>query len=205
MTTMKTIMLPAGSLDTNCYIVYDEAAKVAVVIDPSDEASLAAARVESLGLEVRGILLTHGHYDHAADAARIAARSGAEIWLHPADRSLPSWLTHGLPETRDLADGETLDFDGLRFTVLHTPGHTPGGVCFRCEDRLFVGDTLFAASCGRTDLPGGSWKELIASLRRLAELPGDYTVCPGHGDQTTLERERENNPYLRMAVRDAKR
>lgn len=197
---MKTTALTVGSIETNCYIIYNEDSKAAVVIDPSDEAALAEARIDALGLEVRAILLTHGHFDHGGDAGRLANRWKAPVYCHPADRALPSWLTHGLPETRPLAEGDALDFDGLRFTVLHTPGHTPGSVCFRCGDWLFAGDTLFAGSCGRTDLPGGNWKEMAASLRRLAALPGDCIVCPGHGEATTLAEERESNPYIEMAV-----
>ena len=122
------------------------------------------------------------------------------MYLHPADRSLPSWLTHGLEADRDLTEGEVLDLAGMRFTVLHTPGHTPGSVCFRCGDALFAGDTLFAGSCGRTDLPGGSWADMLLSLRRLAGLEGDCAVYPGHGETTTLEQERRSNPYMQMAA-----
>ena len=201
---MKLTSLSAGSIGTNCYILYEETSKAAVVVDPSDEAVLAAARIESLGLDVKAVLLTHGHFDHCGEAAKIADKAGVPIWMHPADRALPSWLTHGLPETRDLSDGETLDFDDLRFTVIHTPGHTPGSVCFRCGDWLFAGDTLFAGSCGRTDLPGGSGADMAASLRRLAALDGDCTVYPGHGEATTLEAERKRNPYLQMALENEK-
>ncbi len=197
---MKITQLTVGSIGTNCYMVYDEQTKAAVVIDPSDEAQLVEARIEALGLKVRAVLLTHGHFDHSGEAAKVAARAGVSIWMHPADKALPSWLTHGLPETRDLADAQTLDFDGLRFTVIHTPGHTPGSVCFRCGERLFAGDTLFAGSCGRTDLPGGSWQDMSASLRRLAALEGDCAVYPGHGEATTLDAERAGNQYLRMAL-----
>ena len=197
---MKLTQLTVGSIGTNCYMLYDETSKAAVVMAPSDEAVLVAARIEALGLDVKAVLLTHGHFDHSGEAAKIADRAGVPIWMHPADRALPSWLTHGLPDTRDLADGETLDFAGLQFTVIHTPGHTPGSVCFRCGDLLFAGDTLFAGSCGRTDLPGGSWQDMAASLRRLAALEGDCTVYPGHGEATTLEAERAENPYLKMAL-----
>ena len=197
---MKLTALTVGSIETNCYIVYDEETKGAVVIDPSDDAALVEARIAALGLQVRAILLTHGHFDHGGDTERIRRLSGAPVYLHPADRALPSWLTHGLSADVDLHDGDELDFDGLRFRVLHTPGHTPGSVCFLCGTLLFAGDTLFAGSCGRTDLPGGSWQDMAASLRRLAELDGDYTVYPGHGEPTTLDEERANNPYLEMAL-----
>ena len=197
---MQITSLTVGSIGTNCYIVYDEATKAAVVIDPSDEASLAAARIGALGLRVEAILLTHGHFDHGGDADRLRKQTGAPIWLHPADAALPSWLTHGLTADKALAEGDELDFGGLRFQVLCTPGHTPGSVCFRSGDLLFSGDTLFAGSCGRTDLPGGSWPEMLSSLRRLADLEGDYTVYPGHGETTTLDRERRSNPYMQMAL-----
>ena len=199
--SMTLSSLTVGSIGTNCYILYDEKTLDAVVIDPSDEAALAEARIKALGLQVRGILLTHGHFDHGGDADRIRKLTGAPIYVHPADRTLPSWLTHGLSGDRDLAEGDLLDFAGLRFTVLHTPGHTPGSLCFLCEDLLFAGDTLFAGSCGRTDLPGGSGADMLRSLRRLAELEGDYRVLPGHGEETTLAAERETNPYMRMALR----
>ena len=197
---MAITSLAVGSIGTNCYIVYQEATKNAVVIDPSDEASLVEARIAALGLKVRAILLTHGHFDHGGDADRIRKRCGAPVYLHPADRALPSWLTHGLRADEELADGQVLDFDGLRFRVLHTPGHTPGSVCFLCEGSLFAGDTLFAGSCGRTDLPGGSWPDMCASLRRLAELEGEYAVYPGHGEETLLSAERRENPYLLHAM-----
>ena len=196
---MTITSLTVGSIGTNCYILYNEASKAAVVIDPSDEATLVEARIEALGLQVQAILLTHGHFDHGGDVARIRERTGAPVYLHPADRALPSWLTHGLTADRDLADGDELELAGMRFTVLHTPGHTPGSVCFLCGDLLFAGDTLFAGSCGRTDLPGGSGADMLRSLRRLAELDGDYRVFPGHGEETTLERERRGNPYVQMA------
>ncbi len=198
---MKITQLTVGSIGTNCYIVYDEQTKAAVVIDPSDESKLVAVRIKAMQLDVKAVLLTHGHFDHSGDAARISKQAKASIWMHPADGKIPSWLTHGLPETRELTDGETLDFDGLRFTVLHTPGHTPGSVCFRCGDALFAGDTLFYRSCGRTDLPGGSWEDMSASLRRLAALEGDFAVYPGHGEATRLDAERAGNQFLQMALK----
>ena len=200
---MTITSLTVGSIGTNCYILYNEASKAAVIIDPSDEATLVEARIEALGLQVQAILLTHGHFDHGGDVERLRRRWPVPVWCHDADRALPSWLTHGAAWTDALRDGQRLDFDGLCFTVLHTPGHTPGSVCFLCEDLLFSGDTLFAGSCGRTDLPGGSWRDMAASLRRLAALEGEYRVLPGHGESSTLSLERAENPYLELALHQA--
>ena len=197
---MTLSSLSVGSIGTNCYILYQEDTKDAVVIDPGDDAALVEARLRGLGLRVRAILLTHGHFDHGGDAARIRDTSGAPIYLDPADLELPSWLTHGLSGTLPYPENGVLELAGLRFTVLPTPGHTPGGVCLLCGGFLFSGDTLFAGSCGRTDLPGGSWRQLAESLRSLAELEGDYQVFPGHGDATTLAEERRSNPYMQMAL-----
>ncbi len=200
---MTITSLTGGSIGTNCYILYQEDSKAAVVIDPGDDAALVKVRIEALGLRVLAILLTHAHFDHGGDAKKLSAAVGAPIYAHPAERELPSWLTHGLNWDKDLADGETLDFEGIRLSVLHTPGHTPGGVCFLCGDALFAGDTLFAGSCGRTDLPCGSWAQMRDSLRRLAALPGDYQVFPGHMEATTLETERKSNQYMQMALKNA--
>lgn len=196
---MTVTSLPVGSIGTNCYLLYDETTRDAAVIDPGDNAKPVAARIRELGLNVRGILLTHGHFDHCGDVKRIRKLTGAQVFVHPADRDLPIMLRRGLEADRDLADGDVLDLAGTRLRVLHTPGHTPGSVCFLCGDLLFSGDTLFAGSCGRTDFPGGSWPEMLASLRRLAELEGDYKVYPGHGEETTLEQERRFNPYMAQA------
>ena len=196
---MTVTSLPVGSIGTNCYLIYDETTKDAAVIDPGDNAKPVAARIKELGLNVRAILLTHGHFDHCGDVKRIRKLTGAQVFVHPADRDLPIMLRRGLEADRDLADGDVLDLAGTRLRVLHTPGHTPGSVCFLCGDLLFSGDTLFEGSCGRTDFPGGSWPEMLASLRRLAELEGDYKVYPGHGEETTLEQERRFNPYMAQA------
>ena len=198
---MKVTALTVGSIGTNCYIIYQEASGAAVVIDPSDDAELVEARLSALQLTPRAILLTHGHFDHGGDVDRLLRRWPVPVWCHPADRVLPSWLTHGVRFDRELAEGQLLDLDGIRLQVLHTPGHTPGSVCFLFAQggAVFTGDTLFQGSCGRTDLPGGSWKDMAASLRRLADLQGDYTLYPGHGDASGLDAEREENPYMEMA------
>lgn len=199
---MNLTTLALGPIGTNCYILYKEDTKTALVIDPGEEAERILARLEAQELRLAAILLTHGHFDHVGAVKTLAKKTGAAVYLHPADLDLPAWLTRPLPETLPLSDGQRLDFDGMELTVLHTPGHTPGGVCFLWENEkaLFTGDTLFAGSCGRTDL-GGSWPELAASLRRLAALPGNYSVYPGHEDATNLDAERERNPYIAMAFK----
>ena len=198
---MQLTSVTAGSIGTNCYLLYNPDTLAAVVVDPGDDGTLAAARIRALGLRVQAILLTHGHFDHASDTGPILALGKAPIYLHPADRSLPTWLTHGLPDTLPLADGDVLSFAGAELRVLHTPGHTPGSVCFLCGELLLCGDTLFAGSCGRVDLPGGSMEQMAASLRRLARLEGDYQVLPGHGEPSTLALERRHNTELLCALR----
>lgn len=197
---MNLTTLTVGPIETNCYIIYNEDAKSALVIDPGDEAERILARLGALGLTPAAILLTHGHFDHVEAVKALAEKTGAPVYLHPADLALPPWLTRPLPETLPLSDGQRLSFDGMELEVLHTPGHTPGGVCFLwgSEGVIFTGDTLFAGACGRTDL-GGSWPQLAASLRRLAALEGSYSVYPGHGEPTDLDTERARNPYIAMA------
>jgi hydroxyacylglutathione hydrolase len=192
---MQISVLPLGSLDTNCYVVTDEKTNETAVIDPGDDGERLAETLGTLGLRVKFILLTHGHYDHVGGVKALREATGAPVYLHAADLTLPGTITHGpLVYTNTYADGDSLALGSVRFAVLHTPGHTPGSVCLLAgDDVLFSGDTLFAGSCGRTDLPGGSMDDMLASLKKLAALPGDRTVYPGHGDNTTLGLERENN------------
>ncbi len=194
---MKIYTLPLGQLQTNCYLVADEDG-VAAVIDPAaaPERILQTARGSSL--TIQAILLTHGHFDHVGAVAGLSQALRCPVWMHESELTLPEYLTDGpLYYTDGYGEGDTVTVGRLNFTVLHTPGHTPGSVCLRCEDALFSGDTLFAGSCGRTDFSGGSGSEMCRSLRRLAQLPGDLAVYPGHGEATTLEREKRVNPYMR--------
>ncbi len=192
---MEMLVMPVGSYQTNCYIVWQAEREDCVLIDPGDAPQKILETVEQQGKRVAAILLTHGHFDHVGAVRKIAEKTGCPVYLHPEEKKLPFFMTAGpLYSTDGYAD--KLSVAGLNFAVLHTPGHTPGSVCLICEDVLFSGDTLFAGSCGRTDFPGSDPKEMVVSLEKLRELPGDYRVFPGHGEDTTLSYERENNPYM---------
>lgn len=201
---IKTI--PVGQLETNCYVVINEKTLECVVIDAGDESNAILDYLESNNLRCRAILLTHGHYDHVGAVDTVAEETGALVYMnerddarHAADERMPYTLKEN---GKSYDDGDVIEIAGLRFEVIATPGHTPGGVTLRCEDVLFTGDTLFKGSCGRTDLPGGDMMQELRSLRRICELPGDYEVYPGHMDPSTLEREREFNYYCRAAIRN---
>lgn len=189
--------LTLGDYQTNCYIIRDAASKTCCVIDPGYQPETVLDRVRALGLEVEAILLTHGHFDHVGAVRLLAAETGCRVYLCKEDLALPPMLTDGaLYYTDSYQDGDTLSLWGLTIRVLQTPGHTPGSVCLLIEDSMFAGDTLFAGSCGRTDLPGGNSRAMGDSLRRLASLTENYTVYPGHGGSSTLAREKQYNPYL---------
>jgi glyoxylase-like metal-dependent hydrolase (beta-lactamase superfamily II) len=153
--------------------------------------------VKRLKKNLAAILLTPGHFDHVGAVKDLVADTDCKVYIHEYELSLPASLTAGpLYCTNVYGEGDVLQLAGLTIRVLHTPGHTPGSVCLMIEDNLFSGDTLFRDSCGRTDLPGGNPTEIFQSLRRLAALEGDYRVLPGHSMETTLEDERQYNPYL---------
>lgn len=206
---MKVQPFRVGIIDTNCYLVTDEEKNESFVVDPGDMSPrLEAALKEG---NVKYILLTHGHYDHILGAAEAKSLTGAEILIHSADAPClyDSDLSRAglhfpleqekITADRTLEDGDEIDFAGKKIKVIHTPGHTPGCVCYLCEEDelMFSGDTLFQMSMGRTDFPGGSTLEMINSLSRLRDLSENYTVFPGHGPATSLDFERENNPYMR--------
>ena len=196
MLNMKHLAL--GAYQTNCYLVWEENSPTCVVIDPGYEPDTILDEAKKLGKEITAVLLTHGHFDHVGGVKELAAETGCPVYLHEAELSMPPQMTAGpLFYTNTYGEGDFVEAAGLSFKVLHTPGHTPGSVCLLCENAMFSGDTLFWGSCGRTDLPGGSWATIRKSLLRLADLSGDYDVYPGHGDATTLSFERKMNPYMR--------
>ena len=203
---MKIYTLPLGDYQTNCYIVHADDSPACALIDPGYQPGTILKALDSLGLKPDAILLTHGHFDHVGAVEKLVEATGCALWMSQSDWSqFPSpVIAHYFPlancdfcEVNFCEDGEAIHAGGLTFRAIATPGHTTGSMCYLCENALFSGDTLFARSCGRTDLPGGDWDTIMDSLKRLAALEGDCTVLPGHGEASTLERERRLNPYMR--------
>jgi len=202
--TIRTFQV--GELCVNAYLVYDDP-REAVLIDPGDEANRLLAAVAAEGVCVKAILLTHAHFDHIGAAEAVASATGAPLYLHREEeaaltdptRNLSGFFGAALTVTGDirpLRDGDTVTVGGLSFEVLHTPGHTVGGVCYRTGDVLFSGDTLFCESIGRLDFPGGSGEAMRRSLERLLALPASTAVYPGHGEPTSIGHEQQYNPYV---------
>ncbi len=205
---MKIVMLSVGSLEANCYLVASEQGNVAV-IDPGAEAGRILEYLKTNQLTAKKILLTHGHFDHIGGVKELMEATEAKLVIHEADVAMLSDGRKNLsaafgkpypPMTAErlVQDGDIVTLDELSFTVLHTPGHTPGSVCYLMGETLFSGDTLFRDSIGRIDFPGGDMREMSASLQRLQELPENTAVLSGHGAQTTMGREKQYNPYLRI-------
>ncbi len=203
-------VLPVGLLQCNCSVIGDEASREAMVIDPGDQIEDVLKVVRKHGLQVKQIVITHAHIDHVGGAMKLRRLTGAPILLNQNDYALlrmldvqAGWIGMEPPEAvqidHDLADGDTLRAGSLNASVLHTPGHTEGSVClyFPAQSKLIAGDTLFAGSIGRTDLPGGSFEKILRSLhQRVLALPDETVVVPGHGTVTTIGEERESNPFL---------
>ncbi|HEY6866650.1 MAG TPA: MBL fold metallo-hydrolase [Candidatus Eisenbacteria bacterium] len=200
--------LTLGPFATNTYILVCEASRATAVIDVGFEPEVVLERLRDRGLSPRLLLNTHAHYDHVCGMRALQEAAGGDYWLHPADRPLLDHLREqgaafGLPPAtppavvHDLEDGQRLTLGEMSLEVIHTPGHSPGGVTFRCGDDLWVGDTLFAGSIGRTDLPGGSFATLERAIHtRLFQLGDRMRVHPGHGPSTTIGRERLENPFV---------
>ena len=202
---MKVKVMQVGAIGTNCYILADEGTGKAAVIDPGDEAGAIANVLEADKADVEYILLTHGHYDHTTGVPELKRRFPAtKVYIHRADANgAGSQLFPLAGQVKDLnyyQEGDTLTLGSLTILVMETPGHSPGSVTLQVGDVLFTGDTLFCGSCGRTDLRGGSYDQIMASLKRLGKLEGDFHVCPGHDRTSTLEQERRHNPFLREAM-----
>ncbi|HEY1901108.1 MAG TPA: MBL fold metallo-hydrolase [Terracidiphilus sp.] len=203
--------LPVGPLQCNCTVLGDEQAGEAIVIDPGDEVGRIHRRLTELELKLKQILVTHAHIDHVGGALRLKRLTGAPILLNENDLPLlkmmemqAGWLGVATPETAPpddpLTDGLVVGLASCPATVLHTPGHTQGSVClhFAPLNVLVAGDTLFAGSIGRTDLPGGNFDQILDSIgSRLLALPDETRVLPGHGPATTIGAERKSNPFLR--------
>ncbi len=203
---MKVEVLPVGEIGTNCCFVVSESGSTAI-LDPGAQCEKIVRKIEQNGWKPGMILLTHGHFDHIGAVRELKERYSIPVYIHSADAEmLDSPEKNGgmslmgrsitCPWDKTVEDGANISLDELEFTVIHTPGHTKGSVCYQVKDLIFSGDTLFCGGMGRTDLYGGSYSELSASLKKLANLEGDFQVYPGHGPSTTLEQERRENPYL---------
>lgn len=216
---MQIKQFVVGDVATNCYLVYDEKTREGVIVDPGDNADRLIEEIESASIKLKYILLTHAHFDHIMAVGAVKQATDAQVvvsqkdaYLFDASASLSPFGAYGrtlmdrfdfpgmdIEMTEDLL----LEFGGMKLKFHSTPGHTPGSYVIQLDDTiLFTGDTLFCQSCGRTDLPGGSWPEILQSMKKLYQLPGDYKILPGHEGLSTLERERQSNPYMRQAVKE---
>jgi hydroxyacylglutathione hydrolase len=206
---------PVGPLRCNCTILGDEVTHDAMVVDPGDNIPDILARLQKHALVLRQIVITHAHIDHVGGAAQLRKATGAPVFLNQQDLGLldmmemqAGWLGIATPEIappdESAEDGLLVGLPNLSAEILHTPGHTPGSIClfFAAPQLLLAGDTLFAGSIGRTDLPGGDGRQILRSLReRLLVLPDETRVVPGHGRATTIGEERQSNPFLQANFR----
>lgn len=200
---IKYLTNQVSPLGANCYTVYDDVSKNCLIIDLGGDFSLIMAQIKELGLDVKGVLLTHGHFDHVADAVK-CKENGIPVYISRADSKMLTDRTNmseifGFGRLSFDADGilseGANEIGGIKFEVIKTPGHTAGSICILIGDKLFSGDTLFALSFGRCDLPSGDYSELKNSiLNKLFTLDGNVEVLPGHGGRTTINHERKYNP-----------
>ena len=207
---MQVKCVQLGMIGTNCYIFWDEESKKCAIVDPGDDGAQVARVIQGLKLEPVAILLTHSHFDHVLGIPGLREEwPGLPVYCHPSDipedvsetmfgMTMPTIAAFG--NITRYVQGDKVSVGPLTAEVIHTPGHTKGSVVLKVGEVLFSGDTLFRGSMGRTDLPGGSYAELMASLGKLGKLEGDYKVYPGHEGFTTLENERKTNYFMREAM-----
>ena len=206
----KIKLMVLGPVATNCYILYNDEFKEAVLIDPADRFEIIKKFIDEESLKLKAVLLTHGHFDHIGAAKEICGSYNVELYAHESEKEVLENPRYNLSEAmgaeqlsltpdKELVDGQIIELIGLLIKVIHTPGHTPGGVCYyiSSENILFSGDSLFACSIGRTDFPGGSSSDLIRAVReKLFTLPDGTKVFPGHGEQTSISYEKLHNPFV---------
>lgn len=206
---MNILRIPAGIYVANCYLVYSEDDKAAIIVDPGGDADELIDKIETNNLHLKYIVLTHGHGDHIAAVKKIKDRFGVEVLIHEDDAemleegelNLSRKMAMGNIEfkaDKTIKEGDRLHFGNLEAKVIHTPGHTKGGICLLIEGSLITGDTLFKGSIGRSDLYGGDFDSLISSIKnKLLQLPDETVVYPGHGGQSTIGYEKRTNHFLR--------
>jgi glyoxylase-like metal-dependent hydrolase (beta-lactamase superfamily II) len=207
---MKIETITVSAFSMNCYLVIDEESREAIYIDPGAEADLLIEKISDFGVNLTYIINTHGHIDHTAEVSKVKKYFNIPFYMHQGDQSLLEALpaqgnifgmaVQEIPEvTEFINEGDVLEFGNIKPIIIHTPGHSPGGVSIKIDNNVFVGDCLFLDSIGRTDLPGGDYQQLIQSIReKLLTLPDLTIVYPGHGPSTTIGRERLHNPFLQF-------
>ena len=208
METMKYITIPVSPLETNCYLVFDEGSKDCLIIDPGAEPEKITKAIAKESLKPLAVINTHGHFDHAGANKEIKEKYDIPLLLHSEDVLMLKMVKHAAslycldaedspPPDRLIQDGEDIEYNNLVFRVIHTPGHSPGGICLLQNNLLFSGDTLFHRGVGRTDIPGGSWNILLNSIRtKILTLPEETLVLPGHGPPTQVGQEKRLNPFI---------
>ena len=209
---MNVETFTVGAFQENCYLVVDDRSRKAVIVDPGGEGDRLVEAVENSGADLEAIWITHAHVDHVGAIASIKRRWDVPVYLHPADRRLYAAASrqaevYGVPfeepppPDREFSDGQQLELGDAEFTVMHAPGHAPGHVVIHGQGMALVGDCLFAGSIGRTDLPFSNPPQLAETLKKIADLPPETVVYPGHGMETTIAEERRSNPFLNGTAR----